>query len=268
MKKILSLAVLLMTALVGFTACSDDESDDVKSLSKTTFTTTMHVSDPIKSGDLTYTISFNDDAQCVMRVESRNMKLLNIDKTYSDDTYYGGTYTKDGNTITFNVNCITTEAGEHSVSVIDHPETHTFTYNPDTKVLTIDGGLQLNSTKFAHLECKKYAPSNAIAAVKLEDLVGFWHTEMYRVGDNQYAAIGLAVNPDGNAILAGGVTEGYNGKALKSFSAEGPLTIDGKKLIIDGWTVTFDGIGNYELNHVKVYDPNGKLYLSFSYLIG
>ena len=264
MKKFLSLAVLLMAALVGFTACSDDESDGVKSLSKTTFTTTTHVSDPIKSGDLTYTVSFNSDSECVMRVESRNMKLLNADKTYSDDVYYGGTYTKNGNTITFNVDCITTEGVANPYSVIDCPETRTFTYNPDTKVLTAESGLELSSTKYAHLECKKYPSSNAITGIKFEDLVNrYWLTQ----DDNSYnsaqnVSVCIKVNDDGTADYRIIIKNRKNGETLRDvISFDEPITPMGDRFTIGDWLFQFKSFSSDAyMKDVTISDPQGRLF--------
>lgn len=259
MKKIISLAVLLMTVFVGFTACSDDESDDVKSLSKTTFSTTQHVDDPIKSGDLTYTVSFNNDSECVMRVENRNMKLLNVDVTYNDVTSYGGTYTMNGNTITFNVDCITTEGVATPYSIIDRPQTRTFTYNSDTKVLTTDDGIELSSTNFAHLECKRYAASNdddEDVVITFDELVGTWGVSLDRSSGKGFVDIYLTTQADGNASL---IVNTYNldGRNKKNYRVSGPIEIGGHFFLLQGWVFFYDYYSDGLLKGISVYDYNG-----------
>lgn len=264
MKKILSIAVLLMTALVGFTACSND--DENLSLAKSTFTATMHADGEAISNDMTYTISFNDASQCVMRIESRNIKVQGVDKPFSKDTFYGGTYTQSGNTVTFNADCITTENGIHSFSITDRPETLTFTYNPDTKVLTFeDGSIELKSTTFTPLECKKYPPmATAIKGMKLEDLVGFWIQDHDWYVDMHYkfhyVRVTLVVESDGNAYFGARVLD-KNWVIEKNFWVEDkPIEINGLSFIVDGWECrfkSFDANGFYD---VEIYDSKGNLY--------
>lgn len=251
MKKILSLAVLLMTAFVGFTACSDDESDGVKSLSKTTFSTTQHVSDATKTGDVTYTVSFNSDSECVMRIESRNMKLLNVDKLYNDDVFYGGTYTKNGNNITFNVDCITTEGVAHPYSIIDRHETRTFTYNSDTKVLTTAEGVELSSVKYSHLECKQYTPSNADETLTLDDLVGGWFINDCL--DGYYVTLYMSVEPDGNALICGPWST-VQKPVYGAISANGKVAINGKTITIGTVTIKYTSFSDNTIWGLEIHD--------------
>ena len=264
MKKILSIAVLLMATLTGFNACNnDDESDDVQSLAKTTFTTTVHEDSPIMSGDFTYTVSFNDESECVMRVESKNIKALNSDQTFANDTYYSGTYTQNGNAITFDVDCVTYENAPHPFSDYDHPETLTFTYNPKGKELTAEDGLKLSSTNFAHLECKQYPPANAIAGIKLEDLVNaYWTVEH----DNSYnqaqdVGTGFRVYPDGIMDFGIVVSDRNTGEILKEITCfDEPITLMGNGIEIAGWLIQFKSFSSDCMNEVSIYDPQGRLF--------
>lgn len=267
MKKILSIAVLLMTALVGFTACNND--DENLSLAKSTFTATMHANGEAISNDMTYTISFNDASQCVMRIESRNIKVQGVDKPFSKDTFYGGTYTQSGNTVTFNVDCITTENGTHSFSITDRPETHTLTYNPDTKVLTFeDGSIELKSTTFTPLECKKYPlMDTAIKGMKLEDVLGktyidenAWYWEGGRLC---LAKALLNVDEDGIASFAAEIYDYRSEGRVKSFLVQDkPIEINGLSFIVGGWECRFKSFDANGIYAAEIYDPNGKLFVN------
>lgn len=174
MKKILSLAVLLMTALVGFTACSDDENDDPKlALVQTTWDFgdldfEIEFEDGTWIQDLTRHFSFYDDHTGMLIMEGTNTYLPNWDFTFTRLDQF--TYTFDGTsgTIVLGKSTLisTDPVFNNTLDEDEDPIRYDFTINPDGKTMTmrINGGEPFEipkMQKFDKKEWVEFPPDNS-----------------------------------------------------------------------------------------------------------
>lgn len=145
MKKILSFALLLMTALVGFTACSDDENDDPKlALVQTTWDFGDLNSEMDYEGTpwittATRHFSFYDDHTGMFIVDGRNTwpEYPEWDDQFSLLTKFNYTFDGTAGTITLAESTMISDNPDYNYTsyYVSEEPSYIFTVSPDGKTM-------------------------------------------------------------------------------------------------------------------------------------
>lgn len=180
MKKILSLAVLLMTVLVGFTACSDDEGENNIANGDFTRTTWKGMSDVI-GAQYTCTVSFTSANEGVLKLDSKAVVAPGVEPVEAT-VFCEFNYTKNADAFMLNVTQVTNKTGEdvsNSANVFDVP----FTYDAKTKTLQIKikgCDYSLSEVSYHAINVPVRVPDNASnTPLDLQKIAGHWSIPPY-----------------------------------------------------------------------------------------